>query len=104
MTVLGPALADQNLFIGESTADDYCCYNCGHASHQLNRPFVVFRKRRRRSRVNFPLARILLTTFGSLGDLFPYLAIGLELKGRGHEVTIATQEGYAERIAAEGLR
>jgi MGT family glycosyltransferase len=50
------------------------------------------------------LARILLTTFGSLGDLFPYLAIGLELKGRGHEVTIAAQSLYAERIAAEGLR
>jgi rhamnosyltransferase subunit B len=50
------------------------------------------------------LARILLATFGSLGDLFPYLAIGLELKGRGHEVTLATQTLYAERIAAEGLR
>ena len=50
------------------------------------------------------MARILLTTFGSLGDLFPYLAIGLELKRRGHEVTLATQALYAERIAAEGLR
>ncbi len=50
------------------------------------------------------MARILLTTFGSLGDLFPYLAIGLELKGRGHEVTLAAQELYAERVAAEGLR
>jgi MGT family glycosyltransferase len=50
------------------------------------------------------LARILLTTFGSLGDLFPYLPIGLELKRRGHEVTLATQTLYAERIAAEGLR
>jgi MGT family glycosyltransferase len=50
------------------------------------------------------LARILLATFGSLGDLFPYLAIGIELKTRGHEVTIATQALYAERVAAEGLR
>ena len=50
------------------------------------------------------MARILLATFGSLGDLFPYLAIGLELKGRGNEVTLATQARYAERIAAEGLR
>jgi rhamnosyltransferase subunit B len=50
------------------------------------------------------LARILLTTFGSLGDLFPYLAIGLELKGRGHEVTLAAQAIYAERVAAVGLR
>ena len=50
------------------------------------------------------MARILITTFGSLGDLFPYLAIALELKRRGHEVTLATQAIYAERIAAEGLR
>ena len=50
------------------------------------------------------MARILLATFGSLGDLFPYLAIGLELKRRGHEVTLAAQQLYAERIAAAGLR
>lgn len=50
------------------------------------------------------MARILLATFGSLGDLFPYLAIGLELKRRGHQVTLATQALYADRVAAEGLR
>ncbi len=50
------------------------------------------------------MARILLTAFGSLGDLFPYLAIGIELKGRGHEATLAAQARYAEAVAGEGLR
>jgi len=50
------------------------------------------------------LARILITTFGSLGDLFPYLAIGSELKRRGHQVTIATSAVHREKIEAEGLK
>ncbi|MGH7726700.1 MAG: glycosyltransferase [Candidatus Eiseniibacteriota bacterium] len=48
-------------------------------------------------------ARIVLTTFGSLGDLHPYLAIGLALAARGHRVTLATHEGYRRRIEREGL-
>ena len=36
------------------------------------------------------MARILITTFGSLGDLYPYLALGRELKQRGHGTLIAT--------------
>jgi UDP:flavonoid glycosyltransferase YjiC (YdhE family) len=34
--------------------------------------------------------RIVLTTFGSLGDLHPYIAVALGLKERGHEAIIAT--------------
>jgi len=34
--------------------------------------------------------RIILTTFGSLGDLFPYIAVALGLQARGHEAVIAT--------------
>jgi hypothetical protein len=34
--------------------------------------------------------RIVLTTFGSLGDLHPYIAVALGLKTRGHEAVIAT--------------
>jgi UDP:flavonoid glycosyltransferase YjiC (YdhE family) len=49
------------------------------------------------------MARILLTTFGSLGDLHPYLAIGLGLKSRGHEVVLATNEFYRERIEPLGI-
>ena len=35
---------------------------------------------------------------GSLGDLHPKIALGLGLKERGHEVLIATWEGYREKI------
>lgn len=49
------------------------------------------------------MARIVLTTFGSLGDLHPYLALGLELKRRGHQAVIATHGLYRERIEAMQL-
>jgi rhamnosyltransferase subunit B len=49
------------------------------------------------------VARILLTTFGSYGDLHPYMAVGLELRGRGHAVTIATSAVYAAKVESEGL-
>lgn len=47
--------------------------------------------------------RILLTTFGSYGDLFPYLALGSELRRRGHEVTVATSAVYQSKVEAVGL-
>ena len=50
------------------------------------------------------LARILFSTFGSYGDLYPYLALGNEMRSRGHEVTLATSETYRTRVEAEGLR
>jgi rhamnosyltransferase subunit B len=46
---------------------------------------------------------ILLTTIGSLGDLHPYLAIGVGLKQRGHRVAIGTCEFYRERVEKLGL-
>jgi UDP:flavonoid glycosyltransferase YjiC (YdhE family) len=49
------------------------------------------------------MPRILMATFGSYGDLFPYLAIGRELRRRGHEVAIASSAGYRERVEAENL-
>lgn len=49
------------------------------------------------------MARILFTTFGSFGDVNPYIAIGLILQGRGHRVTIATSATYRSKIEAEGL-
>jgi rhamnosyltransferase subunit B len=48
--------------------------------------------------------RILMSTFGSLGDLHPYLALGRELRRRGHEPGIGTTPAYRERVLAEGLR
>ncbi|HBL11462.1 MAG TPA: glycosyltransferase [Cyanobacteria bacterium UBA11162] len=46
---------------------------------------------------------IVLTTFGSLGDLHPYIAIALELQARGHRCVIATEERYRSKIEAQGL-
>ena len=47
--------------------------------------------------------RILLGTFGSLGDLHPAIALALELRQRGHRAEIATSEFYREKIMALGL-
>jgi rhamnosyltransferase subunit B len=50
------------------------------------------------------LARIVLATIGSLGDLHPCLAIGRELLRRGHTVTVATTDIYRDRVERLGLR
>jgi rhamnosyltransferase subunit B len=46
---------------------------------------------------------IVMTTFGSFGDVHPYIAIALELQRRGHRVTIATGEIYRSKIEALGI-
>ncbi len=47
--------------------------------------------------------RIVISMFGSFGDVHPYIAIALELKARGHVPVIATSEPYREKVAALGL-
>jgi rhamnosyltransferase subunit B len=47
--------------------------------------------------------RILLTTWGSFGDLHPFLALALELKLRGHQPRIATSASYREKVEGEGI-
>ena len=47
--------------------------------------------------------RIVLATFGSLGDLHPYLALALGLLKRGHDAVIATSEVYRARVEALGI-
>ncbi len=47
--------------------------------------------------------RVLLATFGSLGDLHPMIALGLELQRRGHRAAIVTSEYHRERIGRTGL-
>jgi len=42
--------------------------------------------------------RIILTTFGSYGDIHPYMALAAELRSRGHEPVIATSELYREKM------
>lgn len=47
--------------------------------------------------------RIVLNTFGSFGDIHPYMAIAMELQRRGHTPVIAAMEGYREKILGAGL-
>lgn len=47
--------------------------------------------------------RIVLNTFGSFGDIHPYMAIAMELQARGHAPVIATMEIYREKIEGAGL-
>jgi rhamnosyltransferase subunit B len=47
--------------------------------------------------------RIILNTFGSFGDVHPYIAIALELQRRGHTPVVATMEIYREKINGAGL-
>lgn len=49
------------------------------------------------------MARIVLSTIGSLGDLHPMIALGVELRRRGHSVVVNTWQGYREKIADNGL-
>ncbi|MEM7222443.1 MAG: glycosyltransferase [Pseudomonadota bacterium] len=47
--------------------------------------------------------RILLLTFGSRGDVQPYVALGRILQERGHEVTLSTGRGFEAMAEAHGL-
>jgi rhamnosyltransferase subunit B len=49
------------------------------------------------------MSRILFTTIGSLGDLHPLIAIGLELQRRGHVVSFCTSEGYRDKLESLGF-
>ncbi len=48
--------------------------------------------------------RVVLNTFGSFGDVHPYLAIAIELQRRGHECVLATAEVYRQKVTAEGVQ
>ncbi|MDQ2745816.1 MAG: glycosyltransferase [Acidobacteriota bacterium] len=47
--------------------------------------------------------KIVLSTFGSLGDLHPLLALAIELKKRGHEIVVNSLEAYREKIDTLGF-
>ena len=47
--------------------------------------------------------RIVLSTFGSFGDVHPYVALARELKARGHMPVVATSEMYREKMDAAGV-
>src|SRR5262245_43391867 len=48
-------------------------------------------------------ARVVLSTFGTYGDLHPFIAIALGLRARGHRVTLAASPLYRAKVEALGL-
>ncbi|MBV0882298.1 glycosyltransferase [Noviherbaspirillum sp. L7-7A] len=46
---------------------------------------------------------VVFATAGSLGDLYPFLAIGVELQRRGYKVSIATSMEHRDRVELAGL-
>ncbi len=49
------------------------------------------------------MSRFLFTTFGSLGDLHPYVAISRALIERGHTAVIATSGDYRDQVQGAGV-
>ena len=47
--------------------------------------------------------KIVLSTFGSLGDVHPKIALGLELRKRGHEVVFNVMEAFREKFEMLGF-
>jgi rhamnosyltransferase subunit B len=47
--------------------------------------------------------RIVITSFGSYGDVYPYVGVALGLKARGHEPVLAMPAFYRETVEREGL-
>ena len=52
---------------------------------------------------SLPPRHIVFATSGSLGDLHPFLALGSELRRRGHRVTVATNAGHEGQVSRAGL-
>src|SRR4051812_37248401 len=48
-------------------------------------------------------SRIVLNSWGSLGDLFPYIALGRSLNARGHAAVLAVPAFYRPMVEAAGL-
>ncbi|MEO1207548.1 MAG: glycosyltransferase [Pseudomonadota bacterium] len=47
--------------------------------------------------------RVLIITYGSRGDVQPYIALGRELSRAGHHVTLATSERFREFVTSHRL-
>jgi len=56
-----------------------------------------------RTRGSIPPSRFLVAAFGDPGHVFPAIALGRALAGRGHEVTIETWEERREAVEGAGL-
>lgn len=49
------------------------------------------------------MARVLFTTIGSWGDLFPVIGVGLEMRDRGHTVELAASPAWRDVVENAGL-
>ncbi len=49
------------------------------------------------------MARIIIVTYGSLGDIYPAVVLGRAMQARGHRVVVATSEPNRSTITAAGL-
>lgn len=49
------------------------------------------------------MSRIVFLTFGTYGDVAPYVGLGAALREAGHEVAIASQQPYEHLISGAGL-
>jgi len=47
--------------------------------------------------------KVLITTYGSLGDVQPYVALGKGLQKAGHQVILATSERFLDFVEDHGL-
>ena len=57
----------------------------------------------RQSRQNTKKLRIVLSTWGSTGDVQPFLALSERLSKEGHKVRVCTSEIYRDRFAERGI-
>ena len=48
-------------------------------------------------------ARIVLATIGTLGDLHPFIAIGLALRAHGHDPVLAVPADHVDKVRSTGL-
>src|SRR6266446_8795260 len=49
------------------------------------------------------MARIVVTTFGSTGDLNPFIALALALCSRGHDVVFAVEANFQQQVGELGF-
>jgi hypothetical protein len=47
--------------------------------------------------------RIVINSWGSYGDVFPYIGLAVELKARGHTPVVATARIYREPVERAGI-
>ena len=59
--------------------------------------------RNRQSREDTTKLRIVLSTWGTTGDVQPFLALSERLLKAGHEVRVCTSEIYRERFTSRGI-